>query len=233
MLVNVTDPREARRLRTLFGERTSMTHGDFGKAYGLGSASMVWQYLNGRRQLHLLAGSRFAKGLRASLDEVSPRLAKEWGALLAEMGSEAPQPSSEYVQIPLVDIKMVANKKRYSFEPRASTSTFIAFRDDWLRQRKLSAAALFAVECPDEGMQPTICRGDLVVVNRDEIECQEAQVFAINYEGQLRLRRLFRDDGAWWLHCDDTDDRRFPRKKLVDRYCYVLGRVVHRQSERL
>lgn len=210
-----------------------MTHGDFGKAYGLGSASMVWQYLNGRRQLHLLAGSRFAKGLRASLEEVSPRLAKEWADLLSEMKTGTPHHSAQYMQIPLVDVKIVANRKRYSFEPRSSTSTFIAFREDWLRQRKLSAAALFAVECPDEGMQPTICQGDVVVVNRDETELKEPQVFAINYEGQLRLRRSFRDEGAWWLHCDNTDDRRFPRKKLVDRRCYVLGRVVHRQSERL
>lgn len=210
-----------------------MTHAAFGKTFGLGSGPMVWQYLNGRRKLHLLAGSRFAKGLRATLEEISPRLAREWAALLKDMQVDAPSASGEYVQIPLVDVKIVANKKRYSFEPRSSTSTFIAFREDWLRQRQLSAAALFAVECPDEGMAPTICQGDVVVVNRQAAELAEAQVFAINYEGQLRLRRLFRDDGAWWLHCDNPDERRFPRKKLIDRHCYVLGRLVHRQSERV
>ena len=43
---------------------------------------------------------------------------------------------------------------------------------------------------------------------------------------------LVRDAGQWWLVSDNQDQRRFPRK-AADEHCHIIGRIVHRQSERL
>ena len=50
-------------------------HGKFGKMYALGSAGMVWKYLNAHRPLNLEAATKFAGGLGVPIERFSPRLA--------------------------------------------------------------------------------------------------------------------------------------------------------------
>lgn len=51
------------------------TNAAFGKAHGIGSAGMVWQYLNGHRPLNLSAATKFAQALGVPIERFSPRLA--------------------------------------------------------------------------------------------------------------------------------------------------------------
>ena len=65
------------RLKRLFDER----HGDittkqFGIKHGIGSQSMVWQYLNGHRPLNFISAAKFAKGLRCTIYDISPEMAE-------------------------------------------------------------------------------------------------------------------------------------------------------------
>lgn len=66
------------RLKALYDERApkGMTQKDFGKAYGIGSQSMVAQYLNGDRPLNFEAAAKFAKGLRCTIHDFSPEMAE-------------------------------------------------------------------------------------------------------------------------------------------------------------
>lgn len=67
---------EVRALQKLFdAQDPKPTHAAFGKAYGIGSTSMVWQYLNNHRPLNLAVATKFAIGLRTTIDQFSPRLA--------------------------------------------------------------------------------------------------------------------------------------------------------------
>lgn len=52
-----------------------------------------------------------------------------------------------------------------------------AFRADWLASKGLQASRLAMLEMKDDGMQPTICKGDRLLV----------QVFYHNANNQLRL----------------------------------------------
>jgi phage repressor protein C with HTH and peptisase S24 domain len=223
---------EAGTLCKLFAKHVTMSQAAFGREYGLGSPSMVNQYLKARRPLGLLAGVRFATGMGVNLRSISPRLANELEqALKVSPPTQASANQSEYARVQCVQLQLQAGKQDYKTKPMDVTGAFIAFRHDWLMQRNLDNSKLLAIQANDEGMRPTIFNGDLVVINTAARIFDDAAVFAVNYEGELRIRRLVRDAGAWWLYCDNPDTQRFPRKQFVIKHCYILGRVVHRQSE--
>ena len=64
------------QLKRLYEERvpTGMTQKVFGRKYGIGSQSMVAQYLNGTRPLNIDAATKFAKGLRCTIYDICPEM---------------------------------------------------------------------------------------------------------------------------------------------------------------
>lgn len=70
---------DAERLKRLYEERVpeGMSQGDFGKRFGIGNQSMVSQYLSGHRPLNYDAAAKFAKGLRCTIADISPEMAKK------------------------------------------------------------------------------------------------------------------------------------------------------------
>lgn len=228
---NVT---EATRLRDLFDRHATLSQAAFGREWGLGTGSMVYQYLSARRPLNLRAAVRFAAGLGVELSAISPRLAAELQEALQLLpAATRAAGQAEYARVRCVTLKLQANKRRYGQEPLEGVGEYIAFRHDWLKERGYQSQHLLAIRVGDDGMQPTLWKSDLVVIHTTEVEAADSAVFAINYEGELRIRRVIRDAGEWWLYCDNPDSHRFPRRKLVEKRCFMLGRVVHRQSESL
>lgn len=64
------------RLKRLYEQRVpaDMTQKDFGRRHGIGSQSMVAQYLNGDRPLNFEAAVKFAKALGVSVYDISPEM---------------------------------------------------------------------------------------------------------------------------------------------------------------
>ena len=81
-------------------------------------------------------------------------------------------------------------------------------------------------------MEPGLYDGDVVVVNTEATTPKDGCVFAVNYEGEMVIKRLVRDAGSWWLCSDNPDQRRYPRK-VCDEHCILIGQIVHKQSERI
>lgn len=224
---------EANSLRHLFKLHVTKSQAAFGRENELGGASMVYQYLSARRPLSLLAGLRFATGMGVKLQSFSPRLAAELERALQALPQtkDCTNQPSDYVRVRCVQLQPVPDKHAYKIKSLDEVGAFIAFRHDWLKQRNYESSQLLAMPMNDEGMRPTLANGDLIVVNTADLSPADSAVFAINYEGELRIRRLIRDAGAWWLYCDNPDMQRFPRKQFIEKRCYIIGRVVHRQSE--
>jgi hypothetical protein len=72
-----TREKEAHALKRLFEDRSDLSQARFGKEHGLGTAGMVWQYLNAHRPINLHAAMKFAKGLGVRIQDFSPRLAAQ------------------------------------------------------------------------------------------------------------------------------------------------------------
>jgi transcriptional regulator with XRE-family HTH domain len=219
---------EAQRLFKLFGLRSTKSQAKFGKDNGLGSRSMVWQYLHGRRPLSLAAATKFAGGLGVDVAEFSPRLAALRDQLVGR--SAAAGTDDGFLRIQLVKVRISESQGRFTAEPRAEPGVVVALGTQWLRTRRLDGVDLMATDCPDEGMAPVLAMGDFVVINTADTTPEEATVYAVAYEGRLVIRRLFRDDGLWWLACDNSTSHRFIRKRLTEKHCFIIGKVVHRQG---
>ena len=108
----------------------------------------------------------------------------------------------------------------------------IAFCRNWFESRGFAPAKLFAVHITNGSMQPYLWEGDTVVVNTADTEPEDGVAFAVNYEGELVIKRLVRDAGQWWLASDNPDQLRYPRK-VCDEGVILLGRIVHKQSEKV
>ena len=65
------------QLKQLYEERVpkGMSQREFGRLYGIGSQSMVAQYLNGDRPLSVEAAAKFAVGLRCTIRDISQEMA--------------------------------------------------------------------------------------------------------------------------------------------------------------
>jgi hypothetical protein len=140
-------------------------------------------------------------------------------------------PDLEPVRV--VRLKLRAGVSGFAVDPDPSEAAPIFFRSDWLRRRGLKSYNLVAIRVAGQSMETTLFEDDVVVANTADIEPKDGEVYAVNYEGEPVVKRLVREGGTWWLSSDNQDQRRYPKKECSGEACIVVGRIVHRQSERI
>lgn len=138
----------------------------------------------------------------------------------------------DFPTIKYVNFKLSAGASGFGVDYDAETSRILAFGRDWYESRRLDPAKLFAVKVANGSMEPGLYDKDTVVVNTADTTLKDGQVFAMNFEGELVIKRMVRDGGRWWLASDNTDQTRYPRK-VCDENVFPVGRIVHKQSERI
>jgi len=239
---------ESAKLKAIFMDRNKLSQEAFGAAHGIGSQGMVWQYLNAGSPLNLEAALKFASALQCSVSDFSPRLAKALalgGASLpsplglSEAEQKAPGPTlldltthPDLVAVPRVKFKLSAGVSGFAIEPENGNGKPVFFRKDWFKSKGYKPAKLFSVRVCGASMEPALWDSDLVVINTDDTAPKDGEAFAMNYEGELVIKRLRRDAGEWWATSDNADQRRFaPKRCTAD--VKVIGRVVYKQSERI
>jgi len=139
---------------------------------------------------------------------------------------------SDFTAIKRVQFKVSAGVSGYEVEYLNGHRAPIFFRRDWLQARHLDADGLFAVEVAGQSMETSLYHGDLVVVNTADQQPSDGDVFAVNYEGEVVVKRTIRNGGEWYLSSDNPDKRRFG-DKLCDERTSIIGRIVYKQSERI
>ncbi len=140
--------------------------------------------------------------------------------------------NADYPAIRRVLFKLSAGASGFGVEYLNDEDTPIVFGRAWFDSRGYNPGKLFAVRVVNGSMQPYLNEGDTVVVNTADSEPKDGVVFAVNYEGELVIKRVVRDEGQWWLSSDNPDQRRYPRKACSES-CLLLGRIVHKQSEHI
>jgi phage repressor protein C with HTH and peptisase S24 domain len=127
-------------------------------------------------------------------------------------------------------IKMSFTGTGYEIHNTDDASRPVIFRTSWLTTRGFDPKRLIAMRVEGPSMEPTLYEDDVVVINMDDTTPKNGDVYATRQDDELVIRRFFREAGAWWLQCDNADQRRHPKREASGQ---VIGRVVHRQSERL
>lgn len=109
----------------------------------------------------------------------------------------------------------------------------IYFKAEWLRKKGYRQENLVAAKVQGDSMIPSLYHGDTVIVNTAEKNPKDGKVFAINYEGELLIKRMIRDNGQWWIVSDNSDKTRYPKKLCTNDICIVIGMIVHKQSNEI
>lgn len=135
------------------------------------------------------------------------------------------------VPIRKAGLRISAGVSGFSIDQEDEEGDPIFLSRSFLDSRNLNPSDLVAVEVSGESMEPTFYEGDTVVVNTADKNLSDGDVFALNYEGEVVIKRLRRDFGRWVAASDNTDQRRF-YPKHCDENVKVLGRIVYRSGER-
>lgn len=81
-------------------------------------------------------------------------------------------------------------------------------------------------------MEPGLYDGDWVVVNTADSTPRDGIAFALSYDGEVVVKRLFRSEETW-VAASDNHDKRIYRDRPLNGDTFVIGRIVHKQSERI
>lgn len=187
---------------------------EFARAVGV-KPSQIIGVLLGKKPF----GPKFARSLEKKLR-------------LPDRFYEGDAPLSDCTEVPLVRFKLSAGVTGFATEPDNGSWGPIYYRTDWLQKRGYDPLKLFAVIVSGDSMAPTICDDDLIVVDTSKVEPRDGVVMAINYEGELVVKRVRRESGLWWMTSDNADQRRYAPKKLNGE-SIVIGEVVYRQTSNI
>lgn len=138
----------------------------------------------------------------------------------------------DYPAICYVSFKLSAGASGFGLDYKDERKRPLVFGREWYVDNGYQPAKLFAIRVANGSMEPGLHHGDTVVVNTGDTNLKDGEVFAMNFEGELVVKRMVRDGGQWWLTSDNPDQRRYPRK-ICDEHVFCVGRVVHKQSERI
>ncbi len=138
----------------------------------------------------------------------------------------------EFASVKRVKFKLSAGISGFEVEYLAGERAPLFFRRDWMASRGLEVDELFAVEVNGRSMEPSLFEGDVVVVNTGDTTPRDGEAFALNYEGELVVKRMIREGNAWVMRSDNADKIRYGDKRCDER-TRVIGRIVSKLSERI
>lgn len=208
------------RLKELMDSRGYTSVGDFAKALNR-STSQVSDLLRGA----IPFGEKVARNI-----EHAAQLPTGW---LDQISSIQPdtlygQTVVELVTIPFVEIRATDGVPGYAVENIKKSGTPVFFTQQWISENGLHAPDLKCSVIEDDSMGDSLMKGDIATYSTGLTELIERKIYVLKYENEIVYRRLIRDEGAWWISCDNTDKRLWPRKKMTDD-TIVIGQVVHYQ----
>lgn len=145
----------------------------------------------------------------------------------------ADKDDTDFVQIPMVKLRLEAGVTGFQTEPERRDGGTVGMRRQWMERNGFNPAHLLAIQVRGASMEPSLYEDDIVVINIADTRLVDSHVYAFNYEGEAVVKRLSRDAGMWWLTSDNLDQRKYHRKSVNGNECIVIGRVVRKESDRI
>lgn len=221
-------------MTTEFGARlkqarkhAALTQAQLAKRVGIGQSTLAELEKTGQGSSHAVAIAQACRVSPAWLSKGEGEMSAGYTKQPIDLGNNPDYPAVRRVQF-----KLSAGATGFGVDYSEKLGPPIVFEKEWYARRGLVPEKLFATSVSNGSMEPGLYDGDTVIVNTAGNEPKDGCVFAVNYEGELVIKRLVRDDGQWWLSSDNPDQRRYPRK-VCHEGVVLIGQIVHKQSERI
>lgn len=222
------------RLKALFAEKKGplkLTQEKIAAELGEGvTQGAVSHFLNRRTALSIRAAAVFARMLQVPVESFSPTLAKELAGLSGEGSAQIRIESSgegrviaaqvdsndeapAFAMIPQYTAKAAAGAGHDNIfvEERAS----LAFKQDWLRAKQARPGNLMVIYVTGDSMCPTICDGDVILVDRSRRDPAHNKLFLLmSKEEGLAVKRLMLIEDQWVIRSDSLDRKQYPDRYL-------------------
>lgn len=198
------------------------------------SPSFLSQLLNGHRGIGDELASKIEHRLRLANGFIDQRLpADDTSAAAHDLPPSTHLPARpDLIEIPLISLKLSAGKPGFEIASQETSKHPIFFQREWCSSHGYRPEALFALHVLGQSMEPSLWDGDLVIINAAHSMPVDGEVFALNHEGTLLIRRMKRDAGQWLAVSDNPDQRRHSPKHCTPDV-KILGKVIFRQGTKI
>ena len=139
----------------------------------------------------------------------------------------------DFYHIPKVKLELQAGITGFQTIPDIYDGSRLSVAKNRVDRNGYSPSSLIALSIKGESMEPNLYEGDQVIVNTSDTKMPDGAVFAFNYESEAVIKRLVPDQGDWWLTSDNSDQRKYARKRCRSGECIIVGRVVRRETDRI
>ncbi|RMH85204.1 LexA family transcriptional regulator [Pseudomonas sp. AOB-7] len=107
----------------------------------------------------------------------------------------------------------------------------LVFKRAWLSRMSLRERNLHVIYVQGHSMEPTVCDGDVVLLDESQTTPRDGRVYAIRKpDGELIIKRLIQSlTGGWLIRSDNEDKRAYPDQPVTDSdigQLSIVGRVV-------
>jgi len=133
-------------------------------------------------------------------------------------------PNDEYALIPRYNVEVSAGAGAL-VDGEALIGT-MAFKREWLRRMGFEVAKLALVTAKGDSMEPTVCDGDLLLVDMRQVEIVDGAIHVIRSNDHILVKRL--QMGMTGQVIVRSDNARYSPMESTRRALQVVGRVVWR-----
>ncbi|MBV4463876.1 helix-turn-helix domain-containing protein [Pseudomonas sp. SWRI79] len=242
---------ESIRLKAIYIQRKSaakaagsnLTQADVAEACGWSGQSAFSQYATGKVPLNVEALLKLAKALRFDASEVSPRL---MSTVASVQPSERIQPSvlmsdiqpwdddtpldDDEVYVPFLrEVELAAGSGRFVIEE--SDSARLRFFKKDLRHNSVQFSNAKCVVVSGNSMLPVLRDGATVGINVGKSslgDIVDGDMYAINHNGQLRVKQVYRLPMGIRLRSfnrDEHPDEDYTFAEIQEQQIVILGHV--------
>lgn len=239
---------ESQRLKAIYEQKKaaakaagrSLTQAEVADACGWSGQSAFSQYATGKVPLNVEALLKLSKALGFAPGEVSPRLMEGIAFPKDEPGPQDLQPIQAWddrtpldeheVEVPFLrEIELSAGSGRFGIEE--DDGSRLRFDKKDLRANGVQFDQAKCVTVRGNSMLPVLRDGAIVGINtgRTSItDVTDGDLYAINHNGQLRVKQIFRQPGGIRLRSfnrDEHPDEDYTFQRMHDEEISILGHV--------
>lgn len=147
--------------------------------------------------------------------EIEKRFGVKRDPNLFETESEKPK-TPEFVDIPYYQEAELSLGNGAIIHDDEHPGRSLSFQQEWLDGLGLEVEHLVVVKCKGDSMEPRVRNGDIVLINKDIEAIEDGAIYALNYAGDAKLKRLItRADGSLIIRSDNQNGM-FPDDTITE-----------------